>query len=249
MSQSTDENKKRIKLTTTNATFMIIMDDKTYRIYKSYDMVLTATKLFKALEDISRSCIINTGSIKNIDEFYSTQFADCIICDKFHIDRFHVPLFGNDIECYVRNIIANTVPSCIVKANLSRNKLFYKHTCNIYAPRDLNTKIISSTECFGSVDKVDLMMGFIYMQNAYGFDRIVKFKEHSIFGQAYLNAVKRVSEYEKHRIIKLHTPSFNDALNELYKLLRKYKCYGYSLDESIEELYLNIESRLKGEQK
>ena len=245
MSQSTDENKKRIKITTSNATFFIIMDDKTYRIYKSYDMVLTATRLIKALEDISRLCIINTGSIEHIDEFYSTQCPDCILCNKFHIDRFTY-LSGTDIECHIRNIITFTIHPFIVKSNLLRNRLYcYRNEYKVYAPRAFSRDTITPAECFCNEDKVDLMMGFIYMQNAYGYDKVTQFKEHSIFGQAYLNAVKRVSEYEKRRIVKLHTPSFNDVLEELYKLLRKYKYYGYKLDESIEELYLSIESRLK----
>ena len=245
MSQSTDENKKRIKITTSNATFFIIMDDKTYSIYKSYDMVLTATRLIKALEDISRLCIINTGSIEHIDEFYSTQCPDCILCNKFHIDRFRY-LSGTDIECHVRNIITFTIHPFIVKSNLLRNRLdCYRNEYKVYAPRAFSRDTITPAECFCNEDKVDLMMGFIYMQNAYGYDKVTQFKEHSIFGQAYLNAVKRVSEYEKHSIVKLHTPSFNDVLEELYKLLRKYKYYGYKLDESIEELYLSIESRLK----
>lgn len=249
MSQSTDENKKRIKLTTTNATFIIIMDDKTYGIYKSYDMVLTATRLLKILEEISTECINNTGSINHIEEYYNFSLPDYVFCKRFCIDKFHVSEDGT-IECYVGNIITNIVPADIIKTKIRINKIMCGFVNNKYPPRKLASNIITSTECFGDVDRVDLMMGFIYMQNAYGFDKVIEFEKHSIFGQAYLNAVKRLSEYESsHYIVKLRTPSFNDVLDELYKLLLKYKCYGYSLDESIEELYLSIESRLKGEQK
>lgn len=98
---------------------------------------------------------------------------------------------------------------------------------------------IDFEKCFDRSNPIILYRLFKDMQNNFAFSDIDNMiYAHSIFGEAYTNAVKRVSDYDDDGIECINVPESYVVYEEFTKLLRKYYFAGYKFSEQIYICYV-----------
>lgn len=112
-----------------------------------------------------------------------------------------------------------------------------KHKCsNIFVADEE----IDWERCFDNNSPDTLYSLFSQMQKNFSWMDINNMiYVHSLFGQAYTNAVQRVSEYKNSELVCLNIPESSIVYEEFRKILKKYYFHGYKIKHNIFVVYVN----------
>lgn len=218
---------------------LVYISDRNLRIAKLYDFDLILNAIDKKMEEMRNTYTLNTGKIDLPHGFYMT--------DSF----FSVA----GVSTYVSRLVSTTThESSISHLNLScigykdsnddrdismreYGKRLFEHKMKL-ANYDSISGIFAFTKdkeidwdrCFDESSPDQLYKLFRGMQENFMWGDIDNMiYTHSLFGQAYTNAVKRVTEYEESKISVIKIPESYIVYDEFRKILRKLYFNGFKI--------------------
>ena len=218
---------------------LVNISDRNLKIAMLYDFDLILNAIDKKMEEMRNTCTLNTGKID-------------LPCGFYMINSFFSTA---GVSTYVSRRVSNT-ENISSTSHLSLSYIGYntdnddKENISIreYGKRLFEFKMkltkhdamgnfvfdkdeeIDWERCFDESAPYELYKLFSGMQeNFMWMDIDNMIYVHSLFGQAYTNAVKRVSEYENSQLSVIKIPESYIVYDEFRKILRKMYFNGFKI--------------------
>lgn len=218
---------------------LVIMDSNHFKIAKLYDLDLILNSIEEKMAEMRNIGILNTGRIELPCGFYMTDSFYSVAGITTHVYKtgtnitcrsstFHLMLYS------VGYLDANGSKDITIKEYGRRMfELKSKGMTNVkYDEIDeyMKDREVDWEQCFDESSPDQLYKLFRGMQENFMWADIdAMIYVHSIFGQAYTNAVKRVSEYIDSQLAIVKIPESYIVYEEFRKILKKQYFNGFNI--------------------